>query len=69
GSGLKPEWCLSFIIRLCLNLLGGCYKTAEANWLLRESDNEDGVLTLAAANCQIPHRQIYERVKFSNQPE
>ncbi|AHJ26528.1 Uma2 family endonuclease [Nodularia spumigena CS-584] len=44
-------------------------KTPEANWLLRESDNEDGVLTLASANCQIPHRQIYERVKFENQPE
>ncbi|MDB9372874.1 Uma2 family endonuclease [Nodularia sphaerocarpa] len=44
-------------------------KTPEGNWLLRESDNQDGTLTLAAANCQIPHRQIYERVKFSNQPE
>ncbi|HYW18961.1 MAG TPA: Uma2 family endonuclease [Nodularia sp. (in: cyanobacteria)] len=44
-------------------------KTPEGNWLLRESDNENGVLTLASANCQIPHRQIYERVKFENQPE
>ncbi len=26
GSGLKPFWCLSLIIRLFLNLLGGCYK-------------------------------------------
>lgn len=42
-------------------------KTPESNWLLRESDNEDGVLTLAAANCQIPHRQIYERVKFESE--
>ncbi len=42
-------------------------KTPEGNWLLRESDNEDGVLTLAAANCQIPHRQIYERVKFESE--
>ncbi len=42
-------------------------KTPESNWLLRESDNEDGVLTLAAANCQIPYRQIYERVKFESE--
>ncbi|TVP61807.1 MAG: Uma2 family endonuclease [Nodularia sp. (in: Bacteria)] len=42
-------------------------KTPEGNWLLRESDNEDGVVTLAAANCQIPHRQIYERVKFESE--
>jgi Uma2 family endonuclease len=44
-------------------------KTPEGNWLLRESDDEDGVLTLASANCQIPHRQIYERVTFENQSE
>ena len=44
-------------------------KTPESNWLLRESDNKDGILTLTAADCQIPHRQIYERVKFENQPE
>ncbi|MEA5582837.1 Uma2 family endonuclease [Nodularia harveyana UHCC-0300] len=44
-------------------------KTPEGNWLLRESDNEDGILNLASANCQIPHRQIYERVNFKNQPE
>lgn len=44
-------------------------KTPEGNWLLRESDNQDGVLNLASANCQIPHRQIYEKVKFENQPE
>ena len=42
-------------------------KTPESNWLLRESDNEDGVLTLESANCQIPHRQIYERVKFESE--
>ncbi len=34
------------------------------NWLFSESDVKDGVLTLVSANCQIPHRQIYERVKF-----
>lgn len=44
-------------------------KTPEGNWLFSESDDEDGVLTLASANCQIPHRQIYERVKFENQSE
>ncbi|WP_414526880.1 Uma2 family endonuclease [Nodularia chucula] len=44
-------------------------KTPEGNWLLRESDNQDGVLNLASANCQIPHRQIYEKVKFENQPQ
>ncbi|MEA5513686.1 Uma2 family endonuclease [Nodularia sp. UHCC 0506] len=42
-------------------------KTPESNWLLRESDNKDGVLTLASANCQIPHRQIYERVQFESE--
>jgi hypothetical protein len=31
--------------------------------LFKESDDEDGVLTLASANCQIPHRQIYDRMK------
>jgi Uma2 family endonuclease len=44
-------------------------KTSEGNWLFQESDDEDGVLTLASANSQIPHRQIYERVKFENQSE
>ena len=44
-------------------------KTPEGNWLLRETDDGDGVLTLASANCQIPHRQIYERVTFENQSE
>ncbi|MBD2596664.1 Uma2 family endonuclease [Nostoc spongiaeforme FACHB-130] len=44
-------------------------KTPDGNWLFRESDDEDGVLTLVAANCQIPHRQIYERVNFETQPE
>ncbi|OUL27933.1 hypothetical protein BV378_09290 [Nostoc sp. RF31YmG] len=44
-------------------------KTSEGNWLFKESDDEDGVLTLASANCQIPHRQIYERVKFENPSE
>lgn len=39
-------------------------KTPEGNWLFSESDVKDGVLTLVSANCQIPHRQIYERVKF-----
>ncbi|GAX34205.1 hypothetical protein NIES3585_02040 [Nodularia sp. NIES-3585] len=37
GSGLKPFWCLSLIIRLCLNLLGGCHilvqvKVQDANY-------------------------------------
>jgi Uma2 family endonuclease len=41
-------------------------KTSEGNWLFKESDDEDGVLTLASANCQIPHRQIYDRVNFNN---
>lgn len=44
-------------------------KTPDGNWLFKETDDEDGVLTLVAANCQIPHRQIYERVKFETQPE
>lgn len=39
-------------------------KTPEGNWLLTESDVEDGILNLVSAKCQIPHRQIYERVKF-----
>ncbi|MBD2388197.1 Uma2 family endonuclease [Cylindrospermum sp. FACHB-282] len=44
-------------------------KTPEGNWLFSESDDEDGVLTLDSANCQIPHRQIYDRVTFDNKPE
>ncbi|AFY43269.1 Uma2 family endonuclease [Nostoc sp. PCC 7107] len=44
-------------------------KTPDGNWLFKETDDEDGVLNLAAANCQIPHRQIYERVNFETQPE
>jgi Uma2 family endonuclease len=43
-------------------------KTPDGNWLFKETDDEDGVLTLVAANCQIPHRQIYERVNFETQP-
>lgn len=39
-------------------------KTKENNWLLSESDDENGILTLATTNCQIPYRQIYERVTF-----
>jgi len=39
-------------------------RTPEGNWLLTESDVEDGILNLVSANCQIPHRQIYEPVKF-----
>jgi Uma2 family endonuclease len=39
-------------------------KTPEGNWLFSEYDAEDGVLTLVSPNCQIPYRQIYERVKF-----
>lgn len=39
-------------------------KTPEGNWLLTESDAEEGILNLVSAKCQIPHRQIYERVKF-----
>ncbi|WP_414544463.1 Uma2 family endonuclease [Nostoc sp. CCY0012] len=44
-------------------------KTPEGNWLFKESDDEDGILTLAAANSQIPHRQIYKKVKFETQPQ
>ncbi|MDZ7962348.1 MAG: Uma2 family endonuclease [Aulosira sp. DedQUE10] len=44
-------------------------KTPEGHWLFKESDDEDGVLTLASANCQIPHRQIYERVNFKQKDE
>lgn len=39
-------------------------KTPEGNWLLSESDAEDGILNLVSAKCQIPHRQISERVNF-----
>jgi Uma2 family endonuclease len=39
-------------------------KIPEGNWLLTESDVEDGILNLVSVKCQIPHRQIYERVKF-----
>jgi Uma2 family endonuclease len=39
-------------------------KTPQGNWLFSESDAKDGVLTVVSANCQIPHSQIYERVKF-----
>ena len=35
-------------------------KTPEGSWLFSESDVEDGILNLVSANCQIPHRQIYE---------
>lgn len=44
-------------------------KTSEGNWLFKESDDEDGVLTLASANYQIPHCQIYERVNFNQKDE
>jgi Uma2 family endonuclease len=44
-------------------------KTSEGKWLFSESDDEDGCLTLASVNSQIPHRQIYERVTFENQSE
>jgi Uma2 family endonuclease len=39
-------------------------KKKEGNWLFSESDDEEGILTLVSANCQIPYRQIYDRVKF-----
>jgi Uma2 family endonuclease len=42
-------------------------KTAEGNWLLKESDDEEGILTLVSANSQIPHRQIYERLEFEQE--
>jgi Uma2 family endonuclease len=42
-------------------------KTAEGNWLLKESDDEEGTLTLVSTNSQIPHRQIYERVEFEQE--
>ncbi|MFN6514494.1 MAG: Uma2 family endonuclease [Nostoc sp. CreGUA01] len=41
-------------------------KTTEGNWLFSESEDENGVLTLVWANCQIPHRQIYDRIQFEN---
>ncbi len=41
-------------------------KTAEGNWLLKESDDEEGILTLVSTNSQIPHLQIYERVELEN---
>lgn len=41
-------------------------KTSEGKWLLSESEAEDGVLNLVSANCEIPHRQIYERVIFNS---
>ncbi len=44
-------------------------KTPEGNWLFKESDDEAGILTLVSADCQIAHRQIYERVNFENQAE
>ncbi|WP_236556812.1 hypothetical protein [Calothrix sp. PCC 7507] len=44
-------------------------KTSEGKWLFSESDDEEGVLTLASVNNQIPHRQIYERVKFESESE
>ncbi|HEY9798906.1 MAG TPA: Uma2 family endonuclease [Leptolyngbyaceae cyanobacterium] len=44
-------------------------KTPEGNWLFKESDDEAGILTLVSANCQIAHRQIYERINFENQAE
>jgi Uma2 family endonuclease len=39
-------------------------KTSDGNWLFRESDAQDGILTLFSVNCKIPYDQIYERVKF-----
>jgi Uma2 family endonuclease len=39
-------------------------KTSEGNWLFRESDDANGVLSLVSAKCQIPYSGIYERVKF-----
>lgn len=39
-------------------------KTPEGNWLLSESDAEGHILNLVSVKCQIPHRQIYERVDF-----
>lgn len=44
-------------------------KTPEGNWLFKESDDEAGILTLVSANCQISHRQIYERVNLENQAD
>jgi Uma2 family endonuclease len=40
-------------------------KTFDGNWLLKESNAEDAVLTLTSANCQISHQQIYGRVQFA----
>jgi Uma2 family endonuclease len=42
-------------------------KTAEGNWLLKESDDQEGILTLVSTNSQISHRQIYEGVEFDKE--
>ena len=39
-------------------------KNTEANWLLSESNDQNGVLSLADGKCKISHHQIYERVIF-----
>lgn len=39
-------------------------KTTEGNWLFRESEDENGVLALVSANCEISRCQIYDRIKF-----
>ncbi|MFN5764826.1 MAG: Uma2 family endonuclease [Pseudanabaena sp.] len=36
----------------------------DGNWLLSESDNQSGILTLADGLYQISHRDIYAKVKF-----
>ena len=39
-------------------------KNDDGNWLLSESDNQSGILTLANGLYQISHRDIYAKVKF-----
>ena len=38
-------------------------KNIEGNWLLSESNDQNGVLSLADGKCKISHQQIYERVE------
>lgn len=39
-------------------------KNDDGNWLLRESDDQNGILSLANGLYQIAHRDIYAKVKF-----
>jgi hypothetical protein len=39
-------------------------KNDDGNWLLSESEDQNGILALADGLCQISHRDIYAKVKF-----